>query len=276
MQVCATLSAAALSVLGLSPAGAEEAAGPTAMVEDPCAGVVDHPFDASFRPMLEPGAHFTPPPADPAAAKAMADQRARDWANLCRYRAADKAQAAAAKAVFMGDSITELWAIADPALFSSGVVGRGISGQTSPQMLLRFQADVVALHPRVVHILAGTNDIAGNTGPTSEEDFERNVASMVEIAQAHGIRVLLGSIPPMASLGWQPQYRPAGEVRRLNSWLQAYAARSGATYVDYYSRLATPDGAFRPELSNDGVHPNLVGYAIMREVAERAIGAAAP
>ncbi len=257
-----------------APLHAQPAVGPTAMVADPCAGVVEHPFDASLRPALRPGGRFEPPPPGQAAqaAKDAAEQRARDWPNLCRYRAANASLKAPPRAVFMGDSITEAWAVADPDFFSGGVVGRGISGQTSPQMLLRFQADVIALRPRAVHILAGTNDIAGNTGPTTERDFEDNIRSMTELAQAHHIRVVIGSIPPMAALPWAPQYRPAGEVRRLNRWLRAYAARSGAAYVDYYDALAAPDGGFRPELSNDGVHPNLDGYAIMRRLAARAIG----
>src|SRR5207245_2854716 len=119
------------------------------------------------------------------------------------------------QAVFMGDSITEAWGIADPGFFKGGFVDRGISGQTSPQMLLRFRADVVALRPAVVHILAGTNDIAGNTGPTSERAFEDIIQSMVELAKAHHIRVVIASILPMDRLGWRPDYRPAGEVRRL-------------------------------------------------------------
>ena len=267
--------AAAALVAGLAggPSLAQDAVGPTAMVADPCAGVVDHPLDASLRPMLQPGSQIKPPaPRDAAATgKAMAEQRAKDFPDLCRYRAANADVKHSPKVVFMGDSITELWKIADPGFFSDDRLDRGISGQTSPQMLLRFKPDVIALQPRTVHILAGTNDIAGNTGPTSERAFEDNIEAMVELAQAHHIRVVLASILPMGSIGWQPQYRPAEEVRRLNRWLRDYAARSGATYLDYYSRLATPDGAFRPDLSNDGVHPNLAGYAIMRELADKAL-----
>ena len=259
--------------LGAGPSLAQEAAGPTAMVADPCSGVVDRPLDASLRPMLQPGGRLKPPSAEEAAAagKAMAEQREKDWPNLCRYRAANAAIKHSPKIVFMGDSITELWAIADPGFFSDNRVDRGISGQTSPQMVLRFRSDVVALNPRTVHILAGTNDIAGNTGPTSERAFEDNIESMVEAAKTHHIRVVLASILPMGSIGWQPQYRPAEEVRRLNRWLRDYAAGRGAIYLDYYSRLATADGAFRPDLSNDGVHPNLAGYAIMRELADKAL-----
>ncbi len=264
---------AVVGCLAASASWAQDAVGPTAMVADPCSGVVDHPLDASLRPMLQPGGRIAPPSPEKAAAagKAMAEERARDWPDLCRYQAANAAITHSPKVVFMGNSITELWAIADPGFFSDEVVDRGISGQTSPQMLLRFRADVIAIKPRTVQILAGTNDIAGNTGLTSERAFEDNIESMVELAKAHHIRVVLASILPMGSIGWQPQYRPAEEVRRLNRWLRDYAAMSGVAYLDYYTRLATPDGAFRPDLSNDGVHPNLAGYAIMRELAAKAL-----
>ena len=267
--------AVAAVVVGLAagPSSAQVPVGPTAMLSDPCAGTVEHPLDSGLRPMLQPGGHLKPPSPEEAAAagKAAAEQRMKDWPDLCRYRAANAAVKHPPKVVFMGDSITELWAIADPGFFSDQLVDRGISGQTTPQMLLRFRSDVVALTPRKVHILAGTNDIAGNTGPTSERAFKDNIESMVELAKAHNIRVVLASILPMASIGWQPQYRPADEVRRLNRWLRDYAARNGASYLDYYSSLATADGAFRPDLSNDGVHPNLAGYAIMGRLASRAL-----
>ena len=265
--------AALVACLSGAPASAQVPEGPTAMTGDPCAGIVDPPMDASLLPIMQPGARLTPPPPAPGAAKAMADQRARDWPDLCRYRDANAKVKAPPAAVFMGDSITEAWGVADPGFFSGRFLDRGISGQTSPQMLLRFRPDVIALRPRVVHILAGTNDIAGNTGPTSEAAFEGNIQSMVELAKAHHIRVVIASILPMDALGWRPDYRPAGEVRRLNAWLKSYAARAGASYLDYYSHLANPAGGFRHELSNDGVHPNLTGYAIMRRLAVAAIGA---
>ena len=267
--------AVAVAGVAAGPSLAQVNVGPTAMVADPCSGAVDRPLDASLRPMLKPGGRLQPPSPEAAAAagKAMEEQRAKDFPDLCRYSAANAAIRHSPKVVFMGDSITELWKIADPGFFSDDRVDRGISGQTSPQMLLRFRSDVISIHPRTVHIMAGTNDIAGNTGPTSERAFQDNIESMVELAKAHHIRVVLASILPMGSIGWQPQYRPAQEVRRLNRWLRDYAARNGATYLDYYSRLAAPDGAFRPDLSNDGVHPNLAGYAIMRELADQALGA---
>lgn len=199
---------------------------------------------------------------------------ARDWAGLCRFRA-DNAAVAAAQAttrvVFLGDSITENWALADPALFERGVVNRGISGQTTAQMLVRFRADVVALHPKVVHILAGTNDVAGNTGPTSTADFENNIMAMVEIARANGIRVVLGAIPPTASFNWQPQLKPVPTIQALNGWLRAFAARQRLPYIDYYALLAGASGEFPAALSNDGVHPNRAGYRLMRAKVERLV-----
>jgi len=199
---------------------------------------------------------------------------ANDWAGLCRYRTANASASSAPSGpgvVFMGDSITENWALDDPAFFDHGVLGRGISGQTSAQMLVRFRSDVVALRPRTVHILAGTNDIAGNTGPTSAQDFENNVMSMVEIARANHIRVILGSIPPAASFNWRPEVDPKPWIRQLNAWLRAYAERSQSQFIDYFSILAGPSGELRADLSNDGVHPNRSGYRLMRARVEKEI-----
>ena len=232
-----------------------------------------------LRMLLIPGARFVRPGQSPsetrAAERAASRQQARDWADLCRYRAANAALRRPPRIVLMGDSITDFWRQGDPALFASGAVAdRGISGQTSPQMLVRFWSDVIALHPRVVQILAGTNDIAGNTGPTTERDFEHNIRAMVELARAHRIRVLLGAIPPAVSFWWaSPRYRPAGQIRRLNAWLRRYAHAKGLGFIDYYAHLATPAGAFRPDLSNDGVHPNEAGYKVMTQLLQAEIGA---
>jgi lysophospholipase L1-like esterase len=228
--------------------------------------------------LLTPGAQFVHPTQSAqeqqAAERAVAQQRAQDWADLCRYRAENAAMTRHPRVVLMGDSITDFWRHGDPTLFARDVVDRGISGQTSGQMLVRFWPDVIALHPRIVQILAGTNDIAGNTGPTTEQDYENNVMAMVGLAQAHHIRVLLGAIPPAVSFWWTPHpYRPRQEIRRLNSWLRRYAHSHGAGFVDYYAHLTTPVGAFRPHLSNDGVHPNAAGYGVMSGLLEAAIGA---
>ena len=198
----------------------------------------------------------------------------RDWPGLCRFQADNarlRATAVNPHVVFMGDSITENWLLGDPGLFGDDFVNRGIGGQTSPQMLLRFRADVVDLHPAWVHILAGTNDVAGNTGPNTPQDFRNNVMSMVELAQASGIQVLLGSIPPSAGFYWAPAMQPAPQIRALNSWMQQYAAEQKLVYVDYHAALAGQDGGLPEALGNDGVHPNRDGYVIMRSVLEKAL-----
>lgn len=200
-----------------------------------------------------------------------------DWPWMCRYRAANAAAAGAKRphVVFMGDSITELWALYDPGFFAGANADRGISGQTSPQMLLRFYQDVVALRPRVVHILAGTNDIAGNTGPTDAEAFKNNIRAMVELAQANNIRVVLGSILPVDTFPWAPKLKPAPQILALNAWLKAYAAQRGAIYADYYGAMVdASSGGLRKDLTFDGVHPATQGYRIMRGVAEKALALA--
>lgn len=196
---------------------------------------------------------------------------AQDWPNLCRFRAANAELLASGQRpdlVFMGDSITENWLLGDAALFDAAHVNRGIGGQTTPQMLLRFRADVIALQPRAVHVMAGTNDIAGNTGPATLQDVKNNLMSMVELARAHDITVLLGSIPPAALFDWRPGLDPRPLIAELNAWLRDYAASEGLVYIDYHTALAAPDGALRSELGNDGVHPNRDGYAVMRRVLE--------
>jgi lysophospholipase L1-like esterase len=199
---------------------------------------------------------------------------AGDFAGLCRYKSDNAAilkGGAHPTSVFMGDSITEGWRVADPSLFSVVVVDRGISGQTSPQMLVRFYQDVVALHPQVVHIMAGTNDVAGNTGPSSPDDFKNNIRAMVDLARANHIQVILASIPPAERFPWRPDIQPVEQIRQLNAWLRQFAGQHKLIYADYHSSLTTPSGAFRPELSNDGVHPNSDGYAAMRPIAEAAL-----
>jgi lysophospholipase L1-like esterase len=171
----------------------------------------------------------------------------------------------------MGDSITDTWIGADAALFTDGIVDRGISGQTTPQMLVRFREDVIALKPRAVQIMAGTNDIAGNTGASTMEIVQGNIASMADLARANGIKVIIASIPPAAAFPWSKDKQPAPQIRALNGWLKSYAAKNGFTYVDYYTALATPEGAMKPGLASDGVHPTPAGYAVMRPLALAAI-----
>lgn len=202
---------------------------------------------------------------------AVASNARQDWAGLCRYREANERLLASGKSpriVFIGDSITEGWAVADPELFAAGVVNRGISGQTTPQMLVRFRADVIALKPQMVHILAGTNDIAGNTGPTTTQDVKNNIVSMVELARANGIRVALGSIPPAARFKWRPQVDPVPHIHALNTWLREYARQNRLEYIDYYAALVGTSGELKPEFGNDGVHPNKEGYRVMRGLVE--------
>lgn len=236
------------------------AAAPVGMVEDPCpSGVPPTPA-----PVTE--AEIT------AARQAAMDRARRDWPGLCRHRAANEALGdAPVRAVFIGDSITEFWGAAAPDLFADGVVNRGIGAQTSPQMLVRFYQDVISLRPRVVHIMAGTNDIAGNTGPSRPEDFKNNIRAMVELAKVHDIAVVLGSIPPSVVFSWRPELRPAPRIAELNAWLRDYAAGQGAQFIDYNGALRGPSGELRPALTEDGVHPDADGYAVMTPLARAAV-----
>ncbi len=196
----------------------------------------------------------------------------RDFGQLCRYAADNKSlKGQTVRVVFMGDSITDNWINAEPSLFTSGLVDRGISGQTTAQMLVRFRQDVIALKPQVVHIMAGTNDIAGNTGAATMETVLGHIQSMAELARAHGIKVIIASIPPAGAFPWSPAMTPAPQIAAINTWLADYARTNGFTYVDYHSAMALPDGAMKAGLSSDGVHPTKEGYAIMRPLAEAAI-----
>ena len=199
-----------------------------------------------------------------------------DWANLARYRAANDSLGAPRpgerRVVFMGNSITEGWARLFATQFpGKPYVGRGISGQTTPQMLVRFRQDVVALKPAVVVILAGINDIAGNTGPSSLGMIEDNLASMSEIAQANGIRVVLSSVLPAYDFPWRHGMEPAPKVEALNAWIRRYAAAHHAVYLDYWTPLHDARGGLPDSLASDGVHPTEKGYALMAPLAEAAI-----
>jgi lysophospholipase L1-like esterase len=190
-----------------------------------------------------------------------------DWPNLARYRDANtelKSQANPGdRGVFMGNSITDFWIENSPEFFKDNdFIDRGISGQTSPQMLIRFRADVIDLHPKVVAILAGTNDIAGNTGPSTLEMIENNIMSMAELATANKIKVILCSLLPASDF----QSRPPEKIDSLNAWLRNYAASHKMKYVDYYSAFVDKDKGFKKEYSEDGLHPNKAGYAIMEQL----------
>jgi len=204
---------------------------------------------------------------------------AQDWPWLGRF-AADNAnvQPPAAnekRVVFMGNSITEGWLRSDPAYFTGKpYINRGISGQTTPQMLLRFRPDVIDLKPAVVVILAGTNDIAGNTGPATLEQIMGNIASMAELAKAHKIKVVLSSVLPAYDYPWKPGMQPVEKIAKLNAMIKEYAAQNGHVYLDYYTAMADERKGLPTSLSGDGVHPNLAGYKIMEPLAEKAIAQA--
>ena len=202
-----------------------------------------------------------------------------DWAGLRRYRAANAALGAPApgekRVVFYGNSITDGWARHFPTMFpGKPYIGRGISGQTTPQMLVRFRQDVVALQPKAVVILAGTNDIAGNTGPSTLEMIEDNFMSMVQIAKAHHIKVVLSSVLPVYDYPWKPGLQPAPKIVALNAWMKQYANDVGETYLDYHSAMKDARDGLPPNLANDGVHPTDAGYRIMAPMADAAIAKA--
>jgi lysophospholipase L1-like esterase len=211
------------------------------------------------------------------------DGRVRDWGNLARYREASHTLTATGqRVVFMGDSITDSWPQRVPEFFAGKpYVGRGISGQTTPQMLVRFRQDVLNLKPQVVVILAGTNDLAGNTGPTTDEEIEGNLASMAQLASANGIRVVLASITPVSAYHTSPaglpqtSARPLARIQAINTWMKDYAAANGHVYLDYFSAMTDAAGVLREELSSDDLHPNVKGYAVMAPLAEAAIARAA-
>ncbi len=203
------------------------------------------------------------------------ERQAKDWPWLCRY-AADNAAVIQSgvrpKVVFIGDSITENWKIADPSLFSETMLDRGIGGQTTPQILLRFYQDVVSLHPQVVHIMAGTNDISGNTGASTDGTIVRNIRAMIDIAKANGIRVVLASITPSKTFIARPGVDPSSRIAAVNRELKALAAEKRITYADYFPLLADNDGGMDSSLGNDGLHPNRIGYARMRVLTDKVIG----
>ena len=205
------------------------------------------------------------------------DDRLRDdWPSLARYREANARlgppRAGERRVVFYGNSITDGWARYFDTMFpDKPYVGRGISGQTTPQMLVRFRQDVVALEPAVVVILAGTNDIAGNTGPSTQAMIEDNLISMVELAKTNGIRVVLSSVLPAYDYQWRPGLEPAPKIVALNTWMRHYASTHDVVYLDYHSAMADERQGLKAELSEDGVHPNEAGYRIMAPLVERAI-----
>jgi len=212
----------------------------------------------------------TPPADAPASGSSDPYRPASDWAYLCYYHRDNTAlmmQGERPEVVFMGDSITRNWITIDPAFFGPGRVDRGISGQTSAQMLLRFGPDAVALAPKVIHLMAGTNDIAGNPGALAIEAYKANITAMADIARANSITLVIGAIPPADRFPWRPALTPAEDVRMLNAWLREFAAARRLAFIDYHAALATPAGAARDGLTRDGVHPVAEGYRIMADLA---------
>ena len=200
----------------------------------------------------------------------------QDWPELNRFRE-DNARLDVPKVnenriVFMGNSITESWSSLHPEFFSGkSYINRGISGQTTAQMLVRFRADVIDLQPKAVVILAGTNDIAGNTGPATIKMIADNIISMVELARENNILVIISSVLPVYDYSWKPGVEPVAKISRLNEIIKNYAIKHGHTYLDYYTAMVDDQKGFKKEFTYDGVHPNKAGYEIMAALAERAI-----
>ena len=201
---------------------------------------------------------------------------AQDWANLNRFKAKNSELEIPGvnenRVVFMGNSITEGWLGDSTSFFyTKQYINRGISGQTTPQMLLRFRSDVINLKPSVVVILAGINDIAGNTGPSTNEMILNNLKSMAELAKAHDIKVILSSVLPAYDFPWNPGTEPSKRVIALNKSLKEYSDRTGIIYLDYFSAMVDHQNGLQEKLTYDGIHPNLRGYSVMQPLAEKAI-----
>jgi lysophospholipase L1-like esterase len=202
--------------------------------------------------------------------------QAQDWPNLNKYQNENANLKPIApgqkRIVFMGDSITEFWSVTDSEYFAGKpYVNRGISGQTTPQMLIRFRADVIALKPAAVIILAGINDIAGNTGPATLDMIANNIFSMAELAKANNIKVILCSVLPAYDFSWKPNQNPAEKVVALNKMIKNYADANGILYLDYFSTMKDERNGLKTAYSEDGVHPNKLGYQVMAPLAEKAI-----
>jgi lysophospholipase L1-like esterase len=204
------------------------------------------------------------------------DESKGDWTNLKKYAAANKnlppPATGAERIVFMGNSITEFWAITDSSFFANRTyIDRGISGQTSPQMLLRFRQDVINLKPTVVVILAGINDIAENTGKIALEDVFGNIVSMAQLAKENKIKLILSSVLPVYDFPWHPGLQPAEKIVKLNSMIKSYCGENNIEYVDYYSDMVDERKGLDKRFTDDGVHPTIAGYKIMEPLIERAI-----
>lgn len=202
------------------------------------------------------------------------DIMTNDWANLKKYDSENKqltTTPTSNRIVFMGDSITEFWKVNDSSFFDISKINRGISGQTTSQMMLRFPQDVISLKPKAVIILAGINDIAENTGPISNEGILENIKSMTELAKANNIKVLLCSILPANRFNWNPKISPSNRVIELNKMIQSYTVKNKIIYVDYYSQMVDDENGLQKRFGEDGVHPNKEGYLLMKSIVNEAI-----
>ena len=213
------------------------------------------------------------------------DTRLRDWPNLTRYRQANAdltRSGDSVPVVFLGDSITDRWDDEGSGGFFQDrhYVNRGIGGQTTPQMLIRLRPDVLSHHPKVMVLLAGTNDIAGNTGPMSDEDVEQNIAAIAELCAANGVKVVLAGILPISDYHQKPDQvpqvirRPMSRIAAINAWITQYAAEHGHVFLDYAPGISDARGMLKAEFSEDDLHPNALGYAQMAPLAEAAIAKA--
>lgn len=202
------------------------------------------------------------------------DAMKNDWANLKKYDLENKelqSNTSLNRIVFMGDSITEFWKVNDSSFFDKSKINRGISGQTTSQMVLRFPQDVISLKPEGVIILAGINDIAENTGPISNEGILENIISMTELAKANNIKVVLCSVLPANRFNWNPKISPANRVIELNKMIQSYATKNKIIYVDYYTQMVDDENGLQKRFGEDGVHPNKDGYLVMKSIVIKAI-----
>jgi lysophospholipase L1-like esterase len=273
MRIATLLSAA---LLAASPAHAQDApppAHPRTVADMPCPPM---PLISPERMTLivEPRPHAAKlPPASEADRTAYANWSKVDPSGVCWYREQNRTLPPATphRVIFIGDSITEAWKPATPALFTDDVIDRGVSGETTTQMLARFRADVVDLHPAVVHIMGGINDIHSPPGTALTRS---NIESMVELARAHGITVILGAAPPSSSFQGASDPKSAAHVVWLDEWVRDYAKRNGLIFVDYHTPLADETHGIRDGLSNDGIHPNRRAFEIMTPFARAAIARA--
>jgi lysophospholipase L1-like esterase len=253
---------------------------PVGIVEDPCPPPLERPAELKS---LEAKGMLAIRDSQSAVVKSylseLGRRRSADPVSLCVYKAAnavlERADGASPTVVFIGDSITDLWPDFDPRYFAGGFVGRGVGSQTSAQGLLRFQQDVVELHPKVVHILFGTNDIAGLGGPTTLTRIEHNLKAMAQLAAVNRIAVVIGTLPPLKLPGAGAGNSLTPNVRALNDWIRAFGKTQHIRVVDYFAKLSDGAGDYRPVLTTDGVHPSMAGYQAMEPLAAEAIRAAA-